>query len=130
MANKIIDSSDPGLVAKETTIKLSDEKLRGMLSRTYERAQKDTTSPKFYKFYSVFLSIAGTLFLSLLTSSFEPLGNISAEIVTKFAYALCVASAILGFVLMGISVSRKTKNDTNERDAAVNQIFNQYFSED
>ena len=63
MANKIINSSDPGIVAKETTVHLSDEKLRGIMSRTYERAQKDADTIKFHKFYSVFLSIAGTLFL-------------------------------------------------------------------
>ena len=83
MANKIINSSDPGIVAKETTVHLSDEKLRGIMSRTYERAQKDADTIKFHKFYSVFLSIAGTLFLSLLTSSFNDLGNIKSDTVEK-----------------------------------------------
>lgn len=127
MANKIINSSDPGIVAKETTVHLSDEKLRVIMSRTYERAQKDADTIKFHKFYSVFLSIAGTLFLSLLTSSFNDLGNIKSDTVTIIAWILCGVSAILGFILMGIHVADKTKNHTIERDKAVDEIFKQNF---
>ena len=35
MSNSIIEQSDPGIVAKETPVRLSDEKLKNMLSRTY-----------------------------------------------------------------------------------------------
>lgn len=128
MPNGIIEQSDPGIVAKETPVRISDEKLKNMLSRTYERAQKDMSVVKFRNYYSVFLSIAGTLFLSLLTSTFGAVGNISAECVTKFAWITCIASATLGFVLMGMTVSDKTKNDTSERDQAVSEVFELYFS--
>ena len=128
MPNNIIEQGDPGIVAKETPVRLSDEKLRNMLSRTYERAQKDMSKTKFHNFYSVFISIAGTLFLSLLTSTFGAVGKISAEIVTTIAWILCIASAVLGFVLMGVAVTIKTKNDTTDRDKAVDEVFNQYFS--
>ena len=47
MSNSIIEQSDPGIVAKETPVRLSDEKLKNMLSRTYERAQKDMSVVKF-----------------------------------------------------------------------------------
>lgn len=128
MSNSIIEQSDPGIVAKETPVRLSDEKLKNMLSRTYERAQKDMSVVKFRNYYSIFLSIAGTLFLSLLTSTFGAVGNISAECVTKFVWAICIASAILGFILMGITVSEKTKDDTSERDRAVSEVFELYFA--
>lgn len=128
MPNNIIEQSDPGIVAKETPVRLSDEKLRNMLSRTYERAQKDMSATKFRKFYSVFLSVAGTLFLSLLTSTFDAVGKISAETVTIIAWIICVSSAILGFILMGLTVSEKTKSDTVDRDKAVDEVFNLYFS--
>ena len=39
--NMIIDNSDPGIVVTETTVTISDEKLKGMLSKTYESAQRD-----------------------------------------------------------------------------------------
>ena len=105
MPNNIIEQSDPGIVAKETPVRLSDEKLRNMLSRTYERAQKDMSVVKFRKFYSVFLSVAGTLFLSLLTSTFGAVGKISAEAVTVIAWIICIGSAVIGFFLMGLTVS-------------------------
>ena len=128
MPNNIIEQSDPGIVARETPVRLSDEKLRNMLSRTYERAQKDMSKTKFRNFYSVFISVAGTLFLSLLTSTFGAVGKISAETVTTIAWILCIGSAFLGFVLMGLTVSEKTKNDTTDRDKAVDEVFNQYFA--
>jgi len=129
MPNNIIEQSDPGIVAKETPVRLSDEKLRSMLSRTYERAQKDLSAPKLRNHYSIFLSIAGTLFLSLLTSTFGPIGSMSAENVTIFAWVICIVSALLGFVLMGMAVSQKTQSDTSARDAAVSEVFNSSFSE-
>ena len=129
MANKIIDSTDPGIVVKESTVHLSDEKLKNVLLRTYERAQQYKDTINFHKFYSVFLSIAGTLFLSLLTSDFNAIGPFSAEFVTGFAWLICVVSAILGFVLMAVHFSCKSKNDTVSRDAAVNEIFDHNFTE-
>lgn len=127
MPNNIIEKSNPGIVAKETPVRLSDEKLRNMLSRTYERAQMNMSATKFRHFYSVFLSVAGTLFLSLLTSTFDAVGKISTETVTIIAWIICIGSAILGFVLMGLTVSEKTKSDTIDRDKAVDEVFNQYF---
>ena len=126
MANNIIDRSDSGIVVTETKVVLSDEKLKGALSKTYEQAQKDILKPKFHKWYNVFLSIAGTLFLTLLTSNFNDIVNISSKTVTIIAWILCGICAILGFILMGLHVSDKIHNNTNERDKAVDEIFNQY----
>ena len=133
MANNItdiIDTKDPGIVVKETSIRLSDEKFKNALSRTYEKAQSDTSTIKFKKYYGVFLSIAGTLFLSLLTATFESIGKISAEWVTGIAWFICIGSAVLGFVLMGVSVSEKMKTDTSLRDAAVNEILGEFVPKD
>ena len=127
MANNIIDTADPGIVVKETPIKISDEKFKGALSRTYEQAQKDMNAFKIEKLFSIFLSIAGTLFLTLLTSDFRAIGTIEAECVKRIAWGICVVSAVAGFILMALRVSVKTKNDTAERDAAVEKIFTQYI---
>lgn len=129
MAIKIIDSTDPGVVVRESTVHLSDEKLKNVLLRTYERAQQDRDIIKLHRFYSVFLSIAGTLFLSLLTSDFHSIGPFSAGFVTGFAWFVCAGSAIGGFILMAVHFSCKSKNDTVSRDAAVNEIFDHNFTE-
>ena len=71
----IIDTKDEGIVVKEIPISISDEKLRNSLSCAYEEAQKDMSTFHFYNLYSVFLSIASTLFLSLLTSDFHAIGR-------------------------------------------------------
>ena len=133
MANNIIDiidTKDPGIVVKETSIRLSDEKFKNALSRTYEKAQSDASAIKFRKYFGVFLSIAGTLFLSLLTATFGAVGMISAAWVTGIAWFICIGSAILGFILMGMCVTEKMKTDTSLRDEAVNEIFEEFVPKD
>ncbi len=129
MAKNSIISDESGIIVKENSITLSDEKLKGMLSRTYEHAQKDMNKFKFRNYYSVFLSIAGTLFLSLLTADFGSLGKISSTWVTGLAWTLCIGAAVLGFVLMGLHVSEKTSSDTASRDNAVKSILDEHLLE-
>lgn len=126
----IIDTKDEGIVVKETLISISDEKLKNSLSRSYEEAQKDMNKFHFYNLYSVFLSIASTLFLSLLTSDFHAIGAITAEKVTIGAWIVCIGSGVLGAILACYKVSQKTKNDTSNRDDAVEKVFNQHIQKD
>ena len=123
----IIDTKDEGIVVKETPISISDEKLRNSLSRAYEEAQKDMSKFHFCNLYSVFLSIAGTLFLSLLTSDFHALGSVTAESITFVAWILFGVFGVLGAILACCKVSQKTKNDTSDRDNAVDKVFNQHI---
>lgn len=122
----IISSSDR-YVVKETSVHLSDEKLRTALSRAYEKAQKDMNEFKLRKYYSIFLSVASTLFLSLMTSEFKSIGQISAQTVTFGAWVLCIVCAVEGFILLAMHVSEKTQNNTSNRDKAVDEIVKQYI---
>ena len=97
------------------------------MSRTYEHARRDAEKTKLHSFYSVFLSIAGTLFLTLLTSSFNSIGSVKAETISNIACGVCILSALGGFVLLGIHVTDKTNNHTEERDKAVDELFKQSF---
>ena len=74
-----------------------------------------------------FLSIAGTLFLSLMTSQFKPIGQISAQIVTYGVWCLFIGCTILGVILAIINISEITRNNTNKRDKAVDEIVRQYI---
>lgn len=123
----IIDTKDEGIVVKETPISISDEKLRNSLSRAYEEAQKDMSKFHFYNLYSVFLSIASTLFLALLTSDFHAIGSLPAKAVTIGAWVICIGSGLLGAILACYKVSQKTKSDTSNRDAAVKEVFNKHI---
>lgn len=123
----IIDTKDEGIVVKEIPISISDEKLRNSLSCAYEEAQKDMSTFHFYNLYSIFLSIASTLFLSLLTSDFHAIGSITAEKVTIGAWVICISSGFLGAILACYKVYSKTKNDTSNRDVAVKKVFTQHI---
>ena len=123
MRTDIIDTKTPGIVMSETPISLSDEKLKGLLLKTYEEAQRSANSFKYYDLYKVLLSVASTLLITLMTSTFSDLGNIKASAVTIIAQVIMILSAILGFVFLAIAFSEKTKKDTSDRDRVINEIF-------
>lgn len=127
MANNIIRQSNQGIVMEETPVTLSDEKLNGILLRTYEKAVADVSEWHFCKLYSVLLSIAGTLFVSLFTSEFNNLGSIDASTVKVVVIVITITSAIAGFILLAISVNQKKKSDTEKRDDSIKQIIDKYF---
>ena len=122
----IISSSDH-YVVKETSVHISDEKLKTALSRSYEKAQKDINAFKLRKHYSIFLSIASTLSLSLLTSEFKSIGQIPSQTVTSVAWIICIICAILGFILLAMYVSDRTQNNTSDRDKAVDEVVREYI---
>ena len=125
--NSIINQTNQGIVLEETQITLSDEKLNGMLLHTYEKAVADTTKWKFYKLYGVLLSVAGTLFISVLTSTFNNIGQLNSDIVRIFVICLTIITAIVGFVFLGISINQKKKSDTEVRDTTIKKVISDYY---
>lgn len=124
--NNIIDLDDEGIVAKETPVKLSDEKLRGMLSRVYERAVSDMGKMSFRKSYGTFLTISGTLLLALLTSDFRPIAGVSGDCVTLVAWAVLIVCFVIGMALLLYTVKKKASIDTSARDKAVEDVFREH----
>ena len=123
----IINQSDACIVLTESKISLSDEKLKGMLLRTYERAEKDTLRPSITKHYGVFLSASGTLILSLLTSSFGDIGMIEAIIVTRIMWVIAVILGLMGMILLFVYSNKKANNSRDSRDKAIDEILKEYF---
>ena len=122
---QIIDSSDSGIVLKETNISVSDEKLKNLLSKAYEKAELNSLKFRFYNLYGVSFSIAGTLLLSLLTSSFNSIGSLNGYKVELIAIIICILSFIFGVVCLFCKSSFKAKNFTTESDEAVGEILSQ-----
>lgn len=127
MNEMIIDSSDRGIVVTETKITISDEKLNRMLLIAYEAAQKDNNKFKIHSLWGVCWSIAGTLLMALLTSSFNKIGSIDANTVTNWAIGLCVIFAIIGLFLAIWRINDKSSNNTENRDNAVKKIIEDYL---
>lgn len=125
--NIIDTSSGAGIILTETPISLSDEKLKSMMYRTYESAERKEKEFHIYKLYGIFLSIAGTLFLSLLTSSFKAIGGLSAEAVTHIAVGICGCSGLAGIIFACVAYTKNTNGDTRNRDVAVNALFEEHF---
>ena len=119
----IIENNDIGIVLREVPVKLSDEKLKSMLSCAYERAQQDMSDKKWYDYYDVAISVAFTLFITLLVSDFKPILNLTAKEVTIFAWGLLVIVLGFGVVSAFAMLSDKKNVDTTKRDEAVNDIY-------
>ena len=129
MENSNIDSSNPGIVATEVQVNISDEKLRGLLLRTYEEALKNERTVSYYDWCSVLLSISGTIFLALITSSFNDVGMVSAAVVTIIAWVICIGSFLIGCGFLYKKYSVNTSGDTEKRDEAVDRIMRQSLSQ-
>lgn len=127
MGNNIIDSTNPGIVATEIQVNLSDEKLKSTLLHVYEEAQKHERTIKYYDWCSVLLSIAGTLLLSLVTSDFHGVGSIDANTVRNIAWLAFVVTCIFGFIFLYIKYTKKVNGDTTARDNVVEKVMNDYF---
>ena len=74
MPISIMDEKSEMLI-KETPIRLSDQALNTIQLHTYEKAVKNVTKWHFYKLYTPFLSVAGTLAFSVFTSTFNSIGS-------------------------------------------------------
>lgn len=127
MNEMIIDNSGSGIVVTETKITISDEKLNRMLLIAYEAAQRDNNKFKIHSLWGVCCSIAGTLFMALLTSSFNEIGPIDAKTVTNWAIILCILFAIFGLCLAIWRINDKSSNNTESRDNAVEKIIADYL---
>ncbi len=124
MANNLIDTSLGDIVIQEKPIRVTDEKLSNMLAKTYEQARKDACKFKIYKHYGVFLSIAGTLFVTLITATCHDFLGIKSEIITAIFWGIFSISLLTGIVLAMLCASFKRNSENDERDLAVEKILN------
>ena len=123
---QISDSSGIDIILEEKNVKVSDEKLKSMLSEAYEAAQCKSDEFRFSKLWNVFLSISGTLLLSIFTASFNEIGYLSANEVRNLVFFVCTVFGILGFVLLICRSNRTIKNRVSERNDAVDMIMSNH----
>lgn len=127
MINNIIKQANQGIVLEETPVILSDEKLQSILLHTYEKAVCNATEWHWYNLYGILLSISGTLLLTIFTSTYNEIGPFKATDIKMFVIVLTIVTAILGFIFLGVSVNKKTKNDTETRDSSIKEIMDKYY---
>ena len=123
MANNLSLISDEKIVVQERSIQVTDEKLNRLLLTTYEQARKDANSFKLYNHYGVFFSIAGSLIVTLLTSTFHDFEKISSKNLTGIAWVVFAASLIIGIMLALIRASKQGSDEHEERDKTVGEIL-------
>lgn len=131
MANKskfdIINDDDAHIIVKETSVHLTDEKIKSILYRTYERAQNDMSVKKWYDYYDCCFSVSGTLFLTLLTASFNKTFGIEPDELATTAKWMLGMSLLLGIVFLIFKLKEKRQNDMSKRDIAVEEVFSKYI---
>jgi len=130
MANNLSLISNDKIVVQERSIQVTDEKLNRLLLTTYEKARKDANSFKLYNHYGLFISIAGSLIVTLLTSTFHDLEKISSKTLTGIAWSVFAVSLITGIVLALIRASKQGSDEHDERDKTVGEILERIVSDE
>lgn len=125
--NNIIDNNSDGIVATETKITISDEKLNSMLSKTYEMATIEANEFKIHSLWSICWSIAGTLFITILTSSFNGIGSIGADTINNWAIGICIFAFLAGLILIIWRLNDKTSTNFTKRNETVQQILRDMY---
>lgn len=125
--NNIIDNNSDGIVATETKITISDEKLNSMLSKTYEMATIEANEFKIHSLWSICWSIAGTLFITILTSSFNGIGSIGADTINNWAIGICIFAFLAGLILIIWRLNDKTSTNFTKRNDTVQQILRDMY---
>lgn len=129
-ATKAISSEKEDLIVENQNIKMNDDKLYRLQQLTYEKAVQNCNKIHPSSAWPVCLSIAATLFLTLLTSDFKSVGCVDADLVKKIAVGLCVLAVILFVVFLCVSFSRKpfSSKVTEERERAITEARNEIIS--
>lgn len=131
MANRnkfsIVDNDDAEIVVKETAVHLTDEKIKSILYRTYERAQKDTKKKCVCNYYGCCFSVSATLFWSLVTATFHDFLFLSAKDCEMIAKIGLWGMGIVGLALFIWKRMAKMDDDTTHRDKAVDEVFSKYI---
>lgn len=130
MANSKLSISNPPISIKSTPISLSDDTLKLMMIQSYESAQKNESKLKPSKCAGILLSIAGTLLVSLITSSFKSIGQIPEDVVRRIAIIVCLVCGIGGIALLIIRSVNRLKVSTEERDKSIQDIISKHMGID
>ena len=129
MANNKLSISNPPISIKSTPISLSDDTLKLMMIQAYESAQRNESSFSISKCAGILLSIAGTLIVALITSSFKAIGQIPAEMVRWIAIIVCIVCGIVGVAILSVRYANRLKTSTSKRDDSIQKILTEQMGQ-
>ena len=117
-------------VVQERSINVTDEKLNRLLSNTYETARKDANSFKWYNHYGIFFSFGISLFITLLTSTFNDYEIVNGNTLTIWAWVACVVSIGIGTLLAIVRATKQSNDEHADRDKAVKNVIDTIINDD
>lgn len=125
----LVDDSK-GLVLQEAQVTVSDEKLRAILSETYERARRDGSSCRWFDYHQTALSIFFTLLITLVTSEFQDIHKghsndilISAITLQWTFIVVDILMLFIGLIMLCARANRKSSDANEERDCAISDML-------
>ena len=119
MQKNNFDTTGDSFAVKSDTILANEDKLRIVLFSVYETARKKSLEFRFSSCYKVLFSVSLTLLVTLFTSTFNPIGCVSAETVTLCAWVLFVLSLVLGIIFLVVFFNGKSTDWVDHRDETV-----------
>lgn len=126
----IIDQNSAGLVITEIPVQISDEKFKRLLSQAYEYARRDARKWHWYDLSGNSLTAAATLFITLLTSTFNGIQRwgLTGDDITCYGWILLTVLFIFGCVASIARAQCKNNGEASERDIAVQHIWENHCS--
>ena len=91
--------------------------------RVYEQARKDAKKFKPYNYYTALFSVFFSLLIPILSADFKDFAGISGKTIYTICCLICIASFIIGFLLLIYKSGYGTKSETDERDSAITSVF-------
>lgn len=103
---------------------LSDERLKNILSHTYEHGRSDAQKFHFCDHWGTCFSITFTASIPLWTADFRDFWKIPGNLLRDLVFLLFLGSLLVGIVFFILSLFNKNKEDANkERDTAVEKAI-------
>lgn len=120
-----IATDNGDIIYKDSKIIIPNEKLKSILSKTYEKARSDAQKFHLYDHWPACFSFAFTSSIPLWTANFHDFWGISSSALKNLVTFLSLGSLFFGIVLLLYSVSCKSNKDDEhlERDKTVDETI-------
>ena len=82
---------------------------------------------KIHSLWSICWSIAGTLFITILTSSFNGIGSIGADTINNWAIGICFFTFLAGLILIIWRLNDKISTNFTKRNETVQQVLRDMY---
>ena len=126
--NHITTDDSKAIICRDRPVTLSEEKLKSLLQRAYEAANRNDAEFNVLDCYGILFFFAFALLIALLTANFKDFSIITAVCLERIAWFIFFLFCFLGIVFFCMKHYYKPRNEAEKRDHAVDEIVKELES--